>query len=249
MATSGLYTFTLTRDLVIANALQEIGQLGVGDVASADDTAICTQQLNIMLKHWAVKGLPLWAVSTISFPTIASQVVYTLGPTGNVPLAYRPLRVTEAWTRDVSGNDIQLLPLARQDYDMLGQKSQNVQTPVNYMFMPTIGSGVSQSNSTLSLYPPAFDNTITIFLNVQRPLQDIVNSADEFDVPSEWFTAIVLGLAAGVARKYRVDTQDAMLLKAEAKEALQECLDFNQEEASVYFQPDMSMGGNYGQPC
>mgnify|MGYP003350316131 CR=1 FL=1 len=63
--------------------------------------------------------------------------------------------------------------------------------------------------------------TRTIFLEVQRPIQDITDSADVFDLPMEWYEALSKGLAAEVADKYEVPEDRIRRIKHEAAEAAQ----------------------------
>lgn len=247
MPTSGSYSFTVTRNDIITAALQDLQIIGEGDSPSAYDLQKCTFALNLLLKKWATKTLPLWAVQTINFNFIANTAQYTLGPTGSVPLGYRPLRVTEAWTRDVNGIDSPLFAMARQDYDLLGNKGSTAGTPVNYMVMPTISNSVSTSCTTITFYPVPSDATRVCYLNVHRPIQDVLTATDEFDFPQEWFHALKWSLCSEIALAYRASENIIGYIRAMARDALEEAIGFNQEEASVVFQPDMSMiGGGYG---
>jgi hypothetical protein len=247
MTTSGSYNFSVSRNDIITAALQDLQVIGEGDSPSSYDLQRCTFALNLILKKWAVKTLPLWAVQTINFNFINNVAVYTMGPGGNVPLGFRPLRITEGWTRDINGTDSPLYGMARVDYDLLGNKGSTAGTPVNYMFMPTISNSVSTATSTISFYPTPSDSTRKCYLNVHRPLQDVLAGTDEFDFPQEWFHAIKWNLCAEVAMSYRISENIIMYIRAMAKESLEECIAFNQEEASVTFSPDMSQtGGGYG---
>jgi hypothetical protein len=82
MALSNTNTFTVTRDDVIAAVLRVLGVIGAGETSSIDDKTNCSQALNIMLKSWSKKGIPLWVTSEVSFPVIKDIKKYNLGPLG-----------------------------------------------------------------------------------------------------------------------------------------------------------------------
>ena len=246
MTTSGTYSFTVTAADIITDALQELQVIGEGDSPSAYDIQRCTFALNLMLKRWAAKAVPLWTIKTISFPVVANTGTYTIGPTGTVASSFRPLQIMEGWSRDVNGIDTPLNPISRVDYDNLGNKNSTASVPVNFYFNPTIGSGVSASNSTVTFYPVPTDATRTIYFNVQRPLQDITTITDEFDFPAEWFEAIKWNLAASVAFKYRANENIVAYIQRLAKSSLEECMEYSQETTSVVFQPNFEQGGGYG---
>lgn len=248
MPTSGTYSFTVTRDQIITSALQSLQVIGEGDTPSSYDFNLCSFALNLLLKKWATNVVPLWVIQTINFNFTANTNTYTLGPTGTVPLNFRPLKVLEAWTRDVNGIDTPLMEIARADYEALGNKtSSTTTTPVNFLFQPTIGNSVANSNSTLTFYPTPTDATRVAYFNIQRPLQDITSGAQEFDFPSEWFHAIKWGLAAEVALDYRANENVVAYIERRARASLEDCIGFNQEETSVVFQPNMQMQGRgYG---
>ena len=74
-------TFTVTRDDIISAALRVMGVIGVGEVPITEDFTNCSQALNIMIKSWAKKSIPLWVVEKISLPLITNIANYPLGPT------------------------------------------------------------------------------------------------------------------------------------------------------------------------
>jgi len=81
MATSGVNNFQVTRDDVIAAALRGLGFLPAGVSPTTDDLTNCSQALNIMIKSWAKKGLPLWVVDDITLTMVDGVSKYPVGPT------------------------------------------------------------------------------------------------------------------------------------------------------------------------
>lgn len=62
MATSGSTDFSMTRDTLIKAAYQYTGYLGEGDTPSATQYSEGSTFLNMLLKAWSAKGMPLWAL-------------------------------------------------------------------------------------------------------------------------------------------------------------------------------------------
>ena len=86
MALSGVTTFTMTRNDCIKASLRVLRELGAGGVPTIEDYVNCNQALNIVLKSWQMRGIPLWKLVEISFPLIPDTATYPLGLTGGVSL-------------------------------------------------------------------------------------------------------------------------------------------------------------------
>ena len=82
MAVSGVTTFTMTRNDRIKASLRVLRELGAGGVPTIEDYVNCNQALNIVLKSWQMRGIPLWKLVEISFPLIPDAAAYPLGLTG-----------------------------------------------------------------------------------------------------------------------------------------------------------------------
>jgi hypothetical protein len=88
MATSGTYTFTVTRDDLIRDALQNIGKLGASDILAPQDTLDCARKLNMLVKQWMGKadfapGLKMWTRVRGDLFLSSTKGVYTLSQTGD----------------------------------------------------------------------------------------------------------------------------------------------------------------------
>lgn len=82
MALSGVTTFTMTRNDCIKASLRVLRELGAGGVPTIEDYVNCNQALNIVLKSWQMRGIPLWKLVEISFPLLPNTAAYPLGLTG-----------------------------------------------------------------------------------------------------------------------------------------------------------------------
>lgn len=82
MAVTGTNTFIVTRDDVIKAALRTLNVIGMGDTVQPEDYTNCSQALNLMIKSWSLKGIPLWVTTQVSFPLLPNQANYPVGTLG-----------------------------------------------------------------------------------------------------------------------------------------------------------------------
>ena len=143
MPTSGTYAFTVSRDDVINAALRTLGAYGAQDTVPVADITNCAQALNILVKTWVMKGMPLWCVETFPTPMIVGQLTYDLSLTSSG--GYVPKKLTDAFLRNTTNgvnNDVSLTIESRYDYNTLGNKlSPGV--PNQLFYNPNISSGVA----------------------------------------------------------------------------------------------------------
>jgi hypothetical protein len=232
MSTSGVSTYNITRDGLIAGALRLIGAVAQGETPTATQVTEAAEALNLMVKAWEADGMPLWGLTEYALTLTANVGVYTigLGQTINIP---KPLRVIQAW--NTTGNiDTPMRILTKQEYNILGNK-QSPGTPIQCYYDPRLSSG------DLHLFPipdttAASNYTVTFIY--QRPFEDFVASTDNPDFPQEWLEALKYGLAVRLAPEYGLPIEQRQALRAEAKEIKDVALGMGTEEGSLYFQRD-----------
>jgi len=88
MSTSGTYTWTVTRDDIIREALLNIGKLDVYGQIDPIETTDCARKLNMMVKTWMGRldyapGLKAWTRQRGDLILSSSDYSYNLGPTGD----------------------------------------------------------------------------------------------------------------------------------------------------------------------
>jgi hypothetical protein len=247
--TSGLInTVTVSRDTMITDALEDMSVLLDGAAPNANDLTKGARKLNFLIKKWAIKGLLLWCRDTIPIPLLVNKFVYTIGPGGDVN-TYRPLRALEgSFVRDTCAPgcpvDIPLNLLSRLDYERMGQKCTKG-TPNSFYYDPQMAPSpfsaydAALSKGVLYIWTAPSDSTKTIYLEVQRPIQDMTVGSQTFDLPLEWYETLSKNLAASLCNAYEVPREKRIEIKQEAKDALTELADWGaQEQAPMRFQPD-----------
>lgn len=95
MATSGTYSFGVTKYEIVRQAMLNIGKLDPAEQPTADEMSDCTLMLNMMCKQWMGKtdfapGLKVWTRKRGHLLLSNSTGTYTIGPS------------TQGWTNDLS---------------------------------------------------------------------------------------------------------------------------------------------------
>jgi len=312
MATSGVTSYSVSRDQVIKSSLRLLKVIGEGEDPSSTMLSDCVEALNIMVKSWVKRGAQLWKIRYLQIPMLAEIHVYPLGSTagyvysasvsnvgsGGTPGIYaltltggggtggagtytinasgvvslititaggsaytsapilsfplggiigasgtaviagvtgpRPLRIFEAYLHDnVSNQDIPLRLLSRNEYNTLGDKSSSSRVNQFY-YDPQL------QNGRLHVYPqPSSSDNVTIYATAQFPVEDLMNGVDEFDFPQEWFKVLKYGLASEIGPEFISDTNRLTWLTNIYMAELNQCFDWSNEEASVFFTVDM----------
>jgi hypothetical protein len=227
MATSGTTSFSISRDDLILSALRLTGRFSVGDTVPATDITFAAQALNMLVKAMAMKMLPLWCVLDVAVPLVAGQASYNLS---TATASTRPLRVLDAYWRSTSGNDVQLYPLSRYDYDLLGQKA-SPGAPNQYWYDPKLGAGI------ITLYNVPADATATLHVVVQKQIQDFNLAVDTPDFPQEAYQMLKWSLADEIALEYSTPSPVRAEIAVKAKAYREEFFDSTQEQVSVTLTP------------
>jgi len=102
MPTTGLATFTMSRDEMIKASLRLLTELGVGEVPVAEDYTNCNQALNLVLKSWQKKGAVLWTYDELEIPMVTGITTYPIGPTAGY-LTPAGFTITNGGTGGVDG--------------------------------------------------------------------------------------------------------------------------------------------------
>jgi hypothetical protein len=88
MTTSGVYSFTVSTNDVVREAMLNIGKLGEAENPSAQESTDVTRKLNMLAKQWMAKqdfapGLKMWKRRHGDLMLSQSRNAYNLGPSGD----------------------------------------------------------------------------------------------------------------------------------------------------------------------
>jgi hypothetical protein len=250
--TSGTYnTTTLMAQDVITAAMQDIRVLSATGTPTSNDFTACVLRLNTMLKRWETKGWLLWLADLIAVPCQPNKFRYTIGPNGDVDPGYRPLRIREgSYIRTTCGTttpfDTTLQVLSRLEYLQYSSKS-TLGIPNSIYYDPQQGPGPNPASydpyaagwGVLYVFTAPMDSTRTVYMDAHRPIQDITAMGQTFDLPMEWYDAMIKCLGARIVDMYEVPEDRTNRVKAEGREAEEYIANWGvQEWAPTWFQPD-----------
>lgn len=147
--------------------------------------------------------------------------------------AERPLKIIDVQRRDESTNpiDIPVNLLSRAAYYDLSNKTETGRV-VDYYYDPQLTSG--------DFYPwlTPEDSADRLIITFRRTLEDFDAATDNPDFPQEWFDALTYNLAVRVAHKFAVSLSIKRDLQKDAIIKLAEVEGFDNENASIFFQPN-----------
>jgi hypothetical protein len=88
MALSGTWSFSVTRDDIIKEAMLNIGAIGESEVPTAQEVTDCARKLNMLVKQWQgtmdfAPGLKMWTRQRGDLFLGNTKFQYQLGPTGD----------------------------------------------------------------------------------------------------------------------------------------------------------------------
>lgn len=255
MATSGTYSFFVTRDQIISAAMRKCMSLTGGNTPNTNDLTNLSFALNTILKNLVVEGYELFCYYTVSNTLDSTGTVqtYKIGPTngdGTFNNVARPLRIPQAWVQQTGNNfRIPVQLLSRDEFQKLTPNTQVGPYPVNFYYDPQTvptSTGTTLPNVGIIWTWPVCNQTgNTLYVSSQRPIQDIDSggstSTQNFDLPQEWFLPLVYLLAADIAPEYSVNLSKIQMLESRAQTYLDKVVNFSREEASVYFTIDAQM--------
>lgn len=226
MSTSGVTSFSANRDTIVRRALRMVGAFPSTDLPRPEQQTDAIAVLNMMLKEWSVEGF-LWLRQFVTVTLVAGQNNYELGPDGT-PVIDRPLHVYSANRKSALGNEIPMISLTRSDWMAIPNKTSNG-TPVQYYYDPQTINGM------LYVWPtPPAGTSDTVILDVDRQLDIMQDSLNDFDFPPQWQNCIAYNLAARLAPEYGVPLAERQLIEKEAGAILVRLATDDRDLASIH---------------
>jgi len=228
---------------VITYAYRNAGKLDQDSEPSSSQFAEGLNRLNDLINYEQTQGLKLWLDQDISIAApilVAGTALYTLGPTGTVVLAGKPLRVLQGYFIDSSDNRRPIEPpMAREEYYRLSNVTQQGAITSYY---------VDKQQNTLNIYlwntPDAEAATGTVHFIVQTQITQMIALTDALSFPQEWFLYLHWALAEELA----TGQPSAIINRCEQMAArYRTALEgWDVEDASTRFVPDSRSMQNRG---
>lgn len=155
---------------------------------------------------------------------------------------FRPLMLSAAFVRQVGGNDTPIQIIPRDLYNSLGQKAQTNSTPSQLYYDNQRDTGY------VYIYPGFSTVQQQLYIEIQKPIDDMTDGTTDFDLPQEWFGVLKYGLALALAPEYEVPMTKFKQITALYQDAETLVDGWDQEQDSLYIQPNatvMFQGGNW----
>jgi hypothetical protein len=177
VSTSGSYNFTVQRDVLIKDALIDLGAVAQEDTVSSAVNEHASRQLNLMLKALQAKGLRMWKSRNATLLLQQGTRSYNLGPSGDHFFLDSELIETEVKTAitGAGGSNVAIdvdLTTGMVAGDVIG-----IELDDGSMHFTTIQSVTDSDTLRLTAGVPtgdtaAVDNNIYTYTNkAQQPLQ------------------------------------------------------------------------------
>lgn len=161
---------------IITDALQNAGVIASNETPNATDGQKALRLLQRMLDADSTESLMIYNNVQEVFNLISGKETYTIGVGGDFNTA-RPVNITQAFTRDVNGND---LPVEILDYEQYGDIiSKQVQSTIPLALYYNSGAPLSE----ISLWPVVTGGTYRLVLWNWKTLETITSLSDTLVYP------------------------------------------------------------------
>lgn len=216
-------TNTSALDIMEA-ALKECGAIGVGQTPLQEDLDDAQARLQWMLMQWERKRWLVYHLVNLSFVSTGAQS-YTVGPngqfnTGTTGNSVRPGKLSSAFVRQLQGSmnsvDYRLEILqSREDYEWITLKTL-VAGPGEAVFLDS-----DWPLANLYVWPIPQPSLYEIHITIHQQLPNtFAQSSETFDIPYEYYLAMMYNLAQRLRPKYRMGTYPGDPLPGMAKDSL-----------------------------
>ena len=185
MAVSNSTDFSLTASDLVERAYRKAGIFAEEEPMPATDLQNGLVEMNIMLKAWQADGVKYWLNTEGTLALVQSKGSYSFASGGDfttVPFDMMDMRITR------NSNEIPMFELSREDYFAIPNKTTEGY-PTQWFYDRQRDSG------TLYVWPVPDTATGTLNFTYLRTIMDMDESADNMDLPQEWYDAVIYNLA------------------------------------------------------
>lgn len=196
---------------IISLALRDSGVLGVGQTASAEDTADCFTRLNWMIGQWKRKRWLIYHLIDVSVVTTGAQS-YTVGPGGDYDTP-RPDKLEFAYLRQIvpsqpSPVDWPLDILAsREDYSRIALKNMT-------SFPQVIFYDSGWPMGRVYPWPIPQANLYEVHLVLKDQLGEFTSLSQDVNLPPEYEAALFYNLAVRLRPAYQLPPDPSLVALA-----------------------------------
>lgn len=169
---------------------------------STDELAEALEALNARVDTLKNEPLFAWSRQIESLSLVATQYVYTIGPSGDLNTV-RPVEIEDAWIED-SGNSYDVRIITDPEYDAIRDKTSTANWPRRINYKATMPTG----RLTVWRVPTA---TSTLKLLTRVVPTSFSAQSDSLSYPPGWEELFVSELAIVLAPEYDVPVPQSVL--------------------------------------
>lgn len=221
--------------------MRHAGKLSEGGTPSSEQYANYLEDLMRMINSWQTQGMKLWLQTDEAIQLVAGQGgpgnPYRLCPGGDVDMT-KPMRVQQGYYLDANDNSRPVYVLSWNEWLTLSNRYQ--QGSITQFFVNKLQL---EMQIFTWLIPDAVAATGTLHLMLQHQVTNPITLTETINFPLECGAAIAWGLANEICTgqpQSVIDrcTQMASMYKTQLE-------DWDVEDTSTSFQPDLRMGDYY----
>lgn len=180
------------------------------------------------LEWTTISTIPDSTSFTIPAPGLSDSAVEGAAVYAYTDKIERPLYVFSSRRNSSADQDTPMWKLARQEYFDLPNKT-NTGIPTSFYYDPQLNQG------KIYIWPEPISTSDKVKFTFARPIFDFNTALNTPDFPAEWLLPITMQLAVLISPRYGKRNQiDRM--KADADALLESIMQFDNEDASIYFQ-------------
>src|SRR5581483_4375410 len=224
------------QDLVTL-ALTLSGRLGAGRTPGAAESAVVLGIANNMLDSWSTERLMVVSIQLATYSLTAGTESYTIGPSGAVFTAARPVMVQSASIKATVEGQTSHFPLR-----VIGQDefAQQMRYGDQAAIPRTLYNDMGAPNSTLYIYPIPATNT-HLELYTWQQFAQFAGLTDTLAFPPGYYRAVAYNLAIEIASAFGLTVPASVAkIAADAKASI--------EAINQRLMPDSELGAETGPP-
>lgn len=201
-----------TAQEIIVGSLVDIGELGQGEDASAEDLSYGLTRLNGIINTWSTERLSLFTVKRGQVTLVAAQQDYTLGPSGTFTAFGRPVLVQTASIIVVATVRFQMNMLTAKQWALIPEKGVTGVLPTDIYFdgeYPNMGFHVA----------PIPSGTPAMEFYYWAPLTEFATLGESLAMPPGYLDALKYTLMLHLSPAYNKPIDPAIVALAGQKKA------------------------------
>lgn len=166
------------RDL-LTKAFRFVKILGADEPMAADEAGDALITLNEVIEQANIDKLLAYYLTSITFPTVAEQLAYTVGPASTTPdvVAPRPVEIIDGFSRR-DGSDYPLFIASKEDYNYIQRKDIGIAG-----WEQSVYYEATWPKGTFYLYPKPTDALTTVNLSVMADIPAFAALSDAVSLP------------------------------------------------------------------